>query len=431
MDKGAFFPDCRHLASTFSSTSLATLATGSWPAEHGIVADSWYDRASRRAVPATDEMLIGTTLAAQAVADPARHVSVIGLDERHARLFAGTPDANVYWTADNGEIGTTGETSDWLANFNAHHTLDGMHDRKWMAIGAKAETPPLRTLTFDAKHPEQFLALYRSSPFAQDTQFDLLQELIAHETPAQAGSPHLICLLSGPIEQLGYETGARSFLMQQMVLHLDRRLEELFGQLTRAAGDGGFGLVVVGAHGAPPEPPEESRSRMAVNGEQIAAAVARSLESNGFGRVIKYVYPFLYLDTGGFRDPEPIRLAAARAALEQSAVAGFYTWGGASSVRNDWAQRYRNSFHPVRSGDLMLSYRPEYVEDFGAGRGVSYGSLYDYDVRVPLCLLGPQFKPGVFESPVESVDVAPTLARVLGAAPPSSSSGRVLAEALA
>jgi arylsulfatase A-like enzyme len=79
----------------------------------------------------------------------------------------------------------------------------------------------------------------------------------------------------------------------------------------------------------------------------------------------------------------------------------------------------------------MLSYRPEYVEDFGAGRGISYGSLYNYDARVPLFFYGPQFRAGVFEAPVETVDVAPTLARAMGIAEPSSAVGRVLGEALA
>lgn len=79
----------------------------------------------------------------------------------------------------------------------------------------------------------------------------------------------------------------------------------------------------------------------------------------------------------------------------------------------------------------MLSYRPEYVEDYEPHRGISYGSLYDYDVRVPLCFYGPQFRAEVFESPVEAVDLAPTLARALGVATPSSAAGRVLGEAFA
>jgi hypothetical protein len=147
--------------------------------------------------------------------------------------------------------------------------------------------------------------------------------------------------------------------------------------------------------------------------------------------VARYIYPFLYLDTSGYRDPEQLRTVAARAAMTHPAVAGCYTAGGYCTVRDEFEQRFRNSFHPRRSGDLMLSYRPGYVEDYGQGRGISYGSLYNYDVRVPLLFYGPQFRAGVFESPVSSVDVAPTLARACGVAAPASSVGRVLGEALA
>jgi len=78
----------------------------------------------------------------------------------------------------------------------------------------------------------------------------------------------------------------------------------------------------------------------------------------------------------------------------------------------------------------MLSYGPGYVEDYGAGRGVSYGSLYNYDSRVPLILYGSAFESQTFETSVESVDLAPTMARVAGTAWPSSTTGRVLGEAL-
>jgi hypothetical protein len=170
---------------------------------------------------------------------------------------------------------------------------------------------------------------------------------------------------------------------------------------------------------------------MAVSGDQIAETIDRALKAEGNGRVEKYIYPFLYLNTTGFRDPEPLREAAARAAMQHPAVAGYYTAGGSSSIHGDWARRYRNSFHPARSGDVMLSYRPEYVESFMPGRGVSYGSLYNYDARVPLCFYGPQFRPGQFEQMVTAADIAPTLARACGVGPPSSATGRVLGEALA
>src|SRR5579872_1511845 len=65
-EKGAWFPDCRHLSSTFSACGIANLATGAWPAQHGIVADSWWDYAAHAAVHASNEELLATTLVAQA-----------------------------------------------------------------------------------------------------------------------------------------------------------------------------------------------------------------------------------------------------------------------------------------------------------------------------------------------------------------------------
>jgi hypothetical protein len=431
LEKGAVFNNCLHAASTFSSSSLATLATGAWPAVHGIVADRWYDPTIKTAISPSEEELQATTLAAQLAPDPQARVTVISLDRAYGALWAGTPDARLFWLDEQGHFATNSDIPDWLGEFNAQKAAETVRNLRWLAIGAKPDAPPLRTLSYSADHPQDFLALYRGSPFGQAAQFDLLTDLVVHDNMGKSDRFEVVCLIAGSMGQLGYETGARGPLMQQMTMHLDRRIESLLGVLAKTPGDGAFNLALVGAHGAPPAPSTETRDRMTVSGEQVAQAVDRALTAWGSGRVDKYVYPFLYLNTDGYRDPEPIREAAARAALRHPAVAGYLTAGGACSVRDPWERRFRNSFHPTRSGDVMLSYRPEYVESFGDRRGISYGSLYNYDARVPLCLYGPQFRAGQFEQTVEAVDVAPTLARVMGVAPPSSSTGRVLAEALA
>jgi Type I phosphodiesterase / nucleotide pyrophosphatase len=430
LEKGAYFPNCRHAASTFSASTLATLATGAWPSEHGIVADSWYDDASKKLAPANEESLLATTLAAQVTARSGTRVFVISDSGAHAGLFAGTPDARLFWMNDGGQFATRGEMPEWLAAYNSRNSPEALHNAKWLATGAKPDAPALRVLTYDQNHPGGFTALYKSSPFAQAAGFDLLGECLQREQLGQTEAFDFVCVLSSATAALGYETGAQTPLMQQMVLQLDSRLEAILGDLAKALGENGFTLALSGAHGAPAQPTAETRARMAVNGESVAQAVAGALAANSFGAVRKYVYPFLYLDTAGWRDPEAVRLAAARAALNHAAVANYYTGGGACSTHDEWRRRFSNSFHAKRSGDVMLSYRPEYVEDFGQGRGISYGSLYDYDTRVPLCFYGPQFRAGVHESTVESIDIAPTLARVMGVAVPSSSTGRVLGEGL-
>ncbi|HLK50223.1 MAG TPA: alkaline phosphatase family protein [Bryobacteraceae bacterium] len=429
IENGAYFPDCRHLASSFPATSVATLATATWPAQHGIVADRWYDRKEKAPVRASADWLQATTFAAQVAEAPNCRVFIVSQDEPRGSLFAGTLLASLFSMDNEGRFAARGDNPGWLADYNRAHSVDSLHDADWLALGAKPGAPALRKLKFDAARPQEFQALYRASPFAQTAVFDFAGELTAREKLGQGNTFDLLCLLPGASERLGYETGARSPLMQQMTLQLDRNLERLMDQLDRAPGGNTYDFVLAGGHGAPPEPPLYARPRMAVEGEALAQAIQRKLVLSKSGRVEKYLYPFLYLDGGGSRAPETAVIAAARAALEEPEVAAYFTSSGACSVHNEWERRFRNSFHPLRSGDLMLSYQPEYVEEFGSGRGITYGSIYDYDVKVPLCFYGPQFRPGVFEAPVESVDVMPTLARAIGVAPPSSSVGRVLGEA--
>jgi hypothetical protein len=429
IENGAYFPDCRHLASSFPSSSLATLATAAWPAQHGIVADRWYDRKERGPVRATADALQATTFASQVAESTNSRVFIVAQEEVKGALFGGTLRSSLFSIGNDGRFTARGDNPGWLADYNKAHSLDDLHNTDWLALSARPGAPALRKLKFDPARPQDFQALYRASPFAQTAVFDFAGELVTREKLGQSSSFDLLCLLPSASARLGYETGARSPLMQQMTLQLDRNLEKFMEQLDRAPGGNTYDFVLVGAHGAPAEPPLFARPRMAVEGEALAQAIQRKLVLAKSGRVEKYLYPFLYLDGGGSRAPETAVLAAARAALEEPEVAAYFTASGVCSVHNEWEQRYRNSFHPLRSGDLMLSYQPEYVEEFGTGRGISYGSIYDYDIKVPLCFFGPQFRAKVFESPVTSVDVMPTLARAIGVAPPSSSVGRVLGEA--
>ena len=100
LENGAYFPDCRHLAASYTSSTLATLATGAWPAQHGIVADTWFDRAARKPVRASDEALLATTLTAQIAAARDTRSYVISLDALDGALFA----IIAYQNADAGSL---------------------------------------------------------------------------------------------------------------------------------------------------------------------------------------------------------------------------------------------------------------------------------------------------------------------------------------
>jgi len=432
MDEGCYFPDCRMSSSTFTATGLATLATGTWPQLHGIVADTWYEPATHQLVKAGRDVLGATGLADQITRDRKNRVFAIGLDQDHVAMLAGRNPRAVFSMDDRGEFVVRGSASvPWFGAFQRANPAANLHDASWLALGAPAGSLPLRKLKYDQARPQDFVFLYKASPFAQSANFDLAHNVIVSETLGQAGGGlDFLVLNPGSTSLLGYDVGADSPLMDQLILHLDREIEKLLERLNEAAGGpSNYAVVFTAAHGGPAQPPPVL-PRPAVSGEALVRAIEKALVDRfKTVSVERYVYPFLYLKVPAALDRRQVRAFAAQAALQVPGVAGYFTADGDCSHGGEWLRRFRNSFHVQRSGDLMLSYAPGWVEDFGTGRGVSYGSFYNYDSRVPLILYGGPFRSRTYEEPVEAIDVAPTIARLAGVAYPSSSTGRVLGEA--
>ena len=422
LDEGSVYLDCRNLSSTFTASSLATLGSGCYPATHGIVADYWYDPVSKERIRASGSLLRATTMGDH-IAQGGGRVYGIGAGGVDVSLVAGAQPGRLFSMDARGQFAApehrNGELA-WFAGFQESHNPDQVRGSRWLALGAPPGSPALRVLEYDAARPQDFDLLFRASPFAQASTFDLVRELLEHEKLGRGDALDCLVVVTTAMAALGYETGTDSPLMQQLVFHLDRSIEATLDYLSQSYGPGNFTVVFTGAHGATRVP----EGRRAIAGEELAKAVNEAL---GGEAVERYVYPFLYLRAGPrTRDG---RLAAARSALKVPGVTGFFTADGDCSHHGEWRRRFENSFHAQRSGDVMLQYAPEYVEEYGSGRGISYGSLYNYDAQIPVIFFGPQFNAEKAERTVEFTDIAPTLARACKFALPSSSTGRLLSEA--
>jgi predicted AlkP superfamily pyrophosphatase or phosphodiesterase len=380
---GAYYPNCFLESTTFTASGLATLSTGTYPSVHGIVADRWYDRSLHEVITARPELLEATTFTSQFLAsDPRNRVFSVGLNLRNTSILSGgvpyTPKPEL-----------------------AEQT-------PWTAMGAKSNEA-LRII--DPARPD-FAAVWNASPLAQAAQFAIASKLISEQKLGRGDGLDLLCLVLGSLGLAGLEEGANSPLVFDLVSHLDRQLETLIELLDETLGETSYQIAFTAAHGA------ADATAAKIAGKDVVAAMPPDCT------VEAYVYPALYLRSGS---AEAAAVAAAKAGL----AAAWYTVGDKCSHTGVWRRRLQNSFHSRRSGDVLLAYAPGTVEDFNGNRGVSYGSIYNYDARVPLILYGPQFKQAEHEESVELIDVAPTLARAMGTGMPSSSTGRVLGEAFA
>ena len=96
---------------------------------------------------------------------------------------------------------------------------------------------------------------------------------------------------------------------------------------------------------------------------------------------------------------------------------------------DDILRRLRHGFDVDRSGDVFVVLQPgDLPEPSGA---TTHGSPWSADAEVPLVLWGAGVRPGVVERPVRAVDLAPTLAVLLGVRPSEVLDGVPLVEAMA
>jgi len=106
----------------------------------------------------------------------------------------------------------------------------------------------------------------------------------------------------------------------------------------------------------------------------------------------------------------------------------------AAGSRAAWLDAFARGYFPGRSGQLFVVPRErEFVVDRNDPLyGFMHGSPWSYDTHIPLLLYGPPFVKATSSStPVAQQDVVPTLAALLGTAPPATAVGRPLREALA
>jgi hypothetical protein len=72
------------------------------------------------------------------------------------------------------------------------------------------------------------------------------------------------------------------------------------------------------------------------------------------------------------------------------------------------ARQVARSFHPERSGDVVLVTRPYFFWGrYGSqDTGTTHGSPYAYDTHVPLVLFGAGIRGGIYRAPVDVADLA-------------------------
>jgi predicted AlkP superfamily pyrophosphatase or phosphodiesterase len=464
LDHGAYFSNCFYnYANTRTAPGHSTLFTGAYSNGHGIVDNQWWDPQKKHMVTSVEDdstKLVGVpgdqtgasphNLLADTLGDELKlatqgksHVFGISLKDRAAILPAGFAASSAYWIDQKtGAYITSTYYRDslpqWVQDFNS--TAPAKYwDREW-------KDDQGRVLRSTAHRKERdgsdagFYEVIGGTAFANKYEFEFAKKLIGNEYVGRGPVTDLLAISLSANDILGHAVGPDTPEMRQMALDLDHQLADFFGFLGHQIGLANVWIALSADHGVSSLPdtvkelhiPAANLGAAQLN-EQLNNALTAKFSPGHPATYVRFDYPIAWLDNNAFaaaRVREEDAEKAVGEAMKQAGLRDYYTksqLAEGEAPNTPLGRKYLNSYSP--EGSWFVMGVPN-VYSVGSATGTDHASPYNYDTHVPLAFYGVPFQPGTYREPTEPIDLAPTLASLLGINPPTHSVGRVLTEAL-
>jgi predicted AlkP superfamily pyrophosphatase or phosphodiesterase len=392
----------------------------------------------------------------------------VSVKDRGAISMAGHSGTAYWFSKASGEFVTStyykDRYPDWVQAFNSRQPAAQFANTSWTLLHDRAtylfgdsddrawETDVAgfgRTFphAFGDSSSPYFTTWLTLSPAGDRLVLDFAKQALLGE---QLGGDQITDYLSvsfSSTDYVGHVFGPSSLEAEDNILRLDAALAELLAFIDDEVGLEHTLIVLSADHGGPDTPgylnslgipagyvdPDSwdreaaigrIKSRFRIKGELIGA----------------YDHPYLYFSADVKNNPK-----IDQAELEAAVVAELMKFPGVALAVSSSALRsgdlpdnelYRSvvrNFHAKRSGDVFLVFEPNwFINDFdGLVVASTHGSPWNYDTHVPIVFVGSGMQPGVVQRPVQTVDVAVTLAAFLGIKMPSGAVGEPLVEVLA
>jgi len=464
LDHGAYFPNCNYnYANTRTAPGHATLFTGAYSNGHGILGNEWWDQTKKRTVTSVEDdstKLVGITgdqtgasprnLLADTVGDELKlatqgksRVFGVSLKDRAAVLPAGFAGDAAYWIDPRTGAWITStyyrtDLPQWVQDFNGSRPAK-YWDREWK----DAQGTVLRSTAHRKGRDGSEAGFYEvigSTAFGNEYELEFAKELVVYENLGRGPATDLLAISLSPNDILGHQVGPDAPEMAQMALDLDQELADFFNFLGHQIGLANVWIALSADHGVATLPDIVKKLHIPAANlgasqlrEQINAALTAKFSPGHPAAYMKLDYPVAWLDPEAFaaahvkeRDAE----TAVGEAMKQNGIREYFTKSqlAAGEVSaTGLGRKYLNSYSP--EGSWYVLGVPD-IYAVGSLHGTDHASPYNYDTHVPLAFYGLPFQTGTYRTSVEPIDLAATLASLLGINAPTHSVGRVLTEAL-
>jgi predicted AlkP superfamily pyrophosphatase or phosphodiesterase len=411
--------------------------------------------------------ILGTTFGDELAISTAGRAKIFGVSvkDRGAVSMAGHAGEAFWFSKKSGEFVTStyyyNKYPAWVDQWNAKKLPSAYSGKSWELLHDKSRyqfgdaddkswETDLAGYGRVFPHPygpatgKYFTTRLTLSPAGDDLMLDFAKTLIDAEQLGQHDVTDYLSISFSSTDYVGHLFGPSSLEMEDNLLRLDRTLADLFAYVDKLLGLDNVLIVLSADHGSAEAPTYLNSLRIPakyLTPEQWDKEPAiRALKQKfGLGKKLiqSYSQPYVYLNREVIRDRGLDQAVVEKAVVDELmkfegvALAVSSSALGSGSVPNTpLIQSVLRNYNPRRSGDIFVVFQQNYfVNEFdGLVVTSSHGSPWRYDTFVPVVFAGSKLPGRRIYRPIETVDIAPTLAAIVGTKPPSGARSGPLPE---
>lgn len=485
LNEGTFFKNASYnYMLTQSAPAHATISTGSEPSIHGITSDSWYMPLKNEMIYCTQDTqvdpvggsyeaglhspvnLLSSTFPDElGMASNGRaKIFSVGLRESSAILSAGHAANGVYWYDNvSGTMMTSNWYIDslpfWVNDFNVLMLSESYLNNPWTLLNEAKDyadcLPDSNSFEsgfngrsyfpYDLKkmsskgiiNTKRDYSLLRETPFGNSFTRDFALRLIKEEGLGKDEITDFLSISFAATDYIGHRFGPSSVEAADAILRLDQDIARILDYLNDSIGKKNVLVYFTSAHGISEIPAVLEKNRIPTGyfRQNQAMQLLKSYLNAVFGQgdwVKGYFEKQIFLNRVLIEDAkiplEDIQKKVSRFLIQFSGVSSAYPYSAfeANDFGNGHLKRIVNSFTPQRSGDVIVTLNPGWVEknDFVT----NHNSPYEYDSHVPLIWYGWTVNRASVTRKVSITDIAATLSSLCKVPFPNACTGEPLNE---
>ncbi|HEY0673578.1 MAG TPA: alkaline phosphatase family protein [Longimicrobiales bacterium] len=460
---GAYFVNAfQDHAVTVTAVGHASMLSGRFPRSTGIISNNLgvpdpQARSIEGAASASPFRFRGSTLIDwMRVTDPLSRALSVSVKDRGAILPLGRAKQQAFWYSSGGSFTTSNYYADtlpdWVKRFNALKLPEKYAGRVWHPLRNPSAYPePDSGKALAAGQPSVFphvLPTDAKQAVSQLSEFPWIDEINLQFALAgldalklgKNGHIDLLAISLSATDAIGHEYGPDSRELHDQILRLDLALGAFLDSLYQRFPPEKVVVALTADHGVTSFPEtiagDSIRAKtFRVELKPVADKVRAHLKERGYPADALVLEGGLVMFSPALMQNRPLRDSVANMiATEVRKVRGVERVDfvrdlhKGDTINNAVTRRWLHALPPDVPVPLVVTLKDMHI--FGATRSATHGSPRDRDAHVPIIFFGPQFKTGRYTAFTRTVDIAPTLARVVGVLPTEPLDGRVLTSAL-